>query len=246
MSPPSSIKQDWLGISHYGLPILDENQDHHPFWVKSKVILYNGYQCQRLISNADDKKFYITNQVYKSSCGKPLFCTKIYTDSDRKNLLSTFNCQTTYVCYKKALKSMSINIKGRLNGDRFFGFTLKDYFNRPVLSTTDTTIINGNVLLDPSHDRISSCGGVISFGFPVFDDDRFVKLIGKNRCRLQPGYKAVRKMKVSEDRTVSLFLTIEKSTEGPLYTVYTEVEPLSYISTTVPNQTLKIYEQLGI
>ena len=96
---------------------------------------------------------------------------------------------------------MSLKISGKINGDQFFGFTYKEYSNRPVSPTSAITNNDSNILLDPSHDRISSWAGVISYRFPVFDDDRYVKVIGQNlKCRLQPGYKAVRKMRIADGR----------------------------------------------
>ena len=242
------MSQEWLGITHYGIPVLDENNEHHPLWISGKIFLYEGYECKRTLSNVEEtKKYFVINQVYKSTCGKPLFRTLTYKDENFETLLSCYNCKSTYSCYKKTLTRCDINIKGNINGNRFFGFTLSDYTKRPA--TTDSVDIDKDIsdVIDPSHERISSWGDILEYGTPVPDDHRYIKTVGKIKCRLQPGFKVFRRMKVSPTKSVNLYLTIEKSTEGPLYRAFTEnEEPKISISTNAPSEIKQVYDQLKI
>ena len=237
--------QEWLGITHFGHPVLDENNEHHPLWISSKRFLYEGYECKRTISSGNNK-YYFINQVYKSTCGKPLFRTLTYKDVACETLLSCFNCTSTYSCYKKTLARWDIKIKGKLNGNRFFGLELADYNKRPANHDAANIDQNLSHFLDPSHERTSSWESIISYGFPVLNDNRYVKKIGNINCRLQPGYKVARKLKISLEKTVKLYLTIEESARGPLFTAYTEEEPRVSLSTYVPNELKQVYPMLGM
>ena len=92
--------------------------------------------------------------------------------------------------------------------NRFFGFHTKEYKNY-VADNVDGNNDHFDVgqdpnlqlredIITPSTVRSCTWSGVLSYGTPI-NNPRYIKYIGRIKYRIQPGYEAVRVLRLSPE-----------------------------------------------
>lgn len=128
---------EWIVILSYGIEVKDEYGHTDNRWkLKSGITLYDRYSCKRTIKVNDDTFFIITKFlnpiVWENHSFSPL--SLVIKNVPRQNFTSLVTL--ALIVTKKVLEKLGVTVKGQLNGSRFFGFTLKYYFERLSCATT--------------------------------------------------------------------------------------------------------------
>ena len=149
---------EWLGVLSIGTLMFDTNGILDCDWKKGEDIIYPlGYMCKRQIYDSSKNKRYIVhNCIVKSIHSKPLFQSKVFHNDDEIYDVIAPNPTTAF---RNVLNYLEVNMKGKLNGCRYFGFFTNDY--RSNLSTLKNSItVQENledlgVPIDPNVGRYS-------------------------------------------------------------------------------------------
>ena len=219
------MEQTWDGIINIGLEVKDlTNIDS---WRTPGGLVYrDGYCCKRSFK-IGNITYELRNRIYKSERGNPMF-ESVYEDKDGKPVRLISTNPTTV--YRKVLEKFKVRIKGKLNGQRFFGLNTKDYefaldseFNN---LTTDVQFDNSPGDFIPVHVRKSTFKRLVSTGTPFYGPG-YTRKIANVSCRLQPGYEIIRQMQLpNSSMYVDVHLCIERGDNGPIFKGFTMSEPI--------------------
>ena len=115
---------DWCIKDRKKVLCEDGNIGH--LWLTPGGIIYrNGYSCRRSYTDKNKNVTYlISNNIFKSSLGKPIFGSIIKLDDTIT--FRTVNTDPSTV-YRTFVENLEIPLKGKLLGHRFCGLLTKDY-----------------------------------------------------------------------------------------------------------------------
>lgn len=223
------MEQSWDGIINIGLEIKDLNIVD--LWRTPNGLVYrDGYCCKRSMK-VGDITYELRNRIFKSERGNPMFET-VYEDKDGPVRLMSKNPTTVY---RSVLQKLKVQIKGKLNGQRFFGLSTKDYesaldskCNNLTMNTLFADKDSDNFI--PVHVRKSTFKRVVSTGIPFYDPG-YERKICNVSCRLQPGYEIIRQMQLpNSSMYIDVHLCIERGDDGPIFKGFTKSEPIINVS----------------
>lgn len=213
-------------------------------WSTPSGLTYlNGYSIRRCLSDtrADSnfKNCYVDFSIEMSNYFKaPMFFGRIYQNEE---LIKSVCCTNSTATCKKIIKFLDIPTKGKVVGNMYFGMYRADY--KIEVTKLQQKRGDGNhqeeqeeqnvccsVMIDSARNRQSNWLGVIHFGRQILDDPEFIKILGKTRCYIRPGYHCQRSIKLVNETFITLNLKIEEIDHHPVYRAYTEEEPFINIS----------------
>lgn len=148
---------DWIGIVDIGKMVLDWPHNVH-----------DGYLAKRKVVYEDGLMSDIVLDIGKSALGKPSYTATVISNKTIEKRVSSNNPTTAY---REILKFLEYQVKGKLNGGRFFGLTTKDF---ELAAKSER-----NMETDEVHDmdRELETGGLKVIDFDNDLDDAEVELL---------------------------------------------------------------------
>ena len=129
----------------------------------------NGFSSKRKVIFVDGISGDVILNIYSDKSSAPLFQGKFIRDSE---VCVQYTCNNPTTVYKNLLAYLNFVIKGKLNGNRFFGLQTKEFkdsiknlFSQltPVSASAPVTLVEEKEIVTPAHLRKSSWAGVINY-----------------------------------------------------------------------------------
>ena len=193
---------EWNGIVKVGDKVVDDSGEVSKSWESLVGYQYNnGYSCIRLLYNkTTNLRFKVVCIISCSNLKNPLFCAAVNNENSAEITQLCATNPTTLV--KKIFEFAEIAPNRKYNGNHFFGLHRKDV--KSALKNADSIVSIENIIASESvsitspitPSRNATWLGVKEFGIPRFNDEKYKVDVGKHSFRLQPGYEAMRSLKL--------------------------------------------------